>query len=217
MVVLMKRSRGNTSFKWIFCWFIIVLMLVFGVAFYMLLNMSPMVDELVVSDAEQYLNEQLSEVVLANMQGLDYSDFFDIQRDNNGKITNMNSNSVALNKVKFQILSDFNAKISHIGDRVIEFPITSLIPLDIFANLGPNIPITISYHGGVMMDFKSDFTSAGINQTKHTVDINCVTDAIVVLGGRTKTVEIVSVVPILDNIIVGDVPTTFLQLDNLIK
>ena len=63
--------------------------------------------------------------------------------------------------------------------------------------------------------FHNEFTAAGINQTLHriTIDIN-VTITILTLAG-TQDVEVDSSVIAAETVIVGQVPTTYIDMEEL--
>ena len=61
--------------------------------------------------------------------------------------------------------------------------------------------------------FVSGFETAGVNQTKHSVYLELISDMSVVLPGRTHAFSAISQVLIAESVLIGDVPNVYLQGD----
>ena len=65
------------------------------------------------------------------------------------------------------------------------------------------------------MDFKNNFTSAGVNQTKHEVFIKYNSEISMIFPGRITKAQVESVIPLTEAVIVGVVPNTYINLDGV--
>ncbi len=91
----------------------------------------------------------------------------------------------------------------------------SLIGTKFLSGLGPSIPIKLSISGTVTTKVRSEFESAGINQTIHRVYLE-VTCSVSILAPYDIIEEsIVNEVLLIENIIVGIVPTTYYNLEGM--
>ena len=69
--------------------------------------------------------------------------------------------------------------------------------------------------GTVKVFFKSDFKSVGINNTLHTIEMISEATVNLVLPGITQTMTVETQVPLVNAVIVGRVPDTYLNSDKL--
>ena len=94
-------------------------------------------------------------------------------------------------------------------------PQGSVILPELFSGCGPNLAVRVLAVRTSDAVFHNEFTAAGINQTLHriTIDIN-VTITILTLAG-TQDVEVDSSVIAAETVIVGQVPTTYIDMEEL--
>lgn len=77
------------------------------------------------------------------------------------------------------------------------------------------VKITISTTGSVETDLKSEFVAQGINQTLHRVylEVKCNVDILTPFENITK--EITNQVLLMENVIVGNTPNTYYNLEGM--
>lgn len=77
------------------------------------------------------------------------------------------------------------------------------------------VKITISTTGSVETDLKSEFIAQGINQTLHRVylEVKCNVDILTPFENTTK--EITNQVLLMENVIVGNTPNTYYNLEGM--
>lgn len=80
---------------------------------------------------------------------------------------------------------------------------------------GPGIKIKISSAGEVETDLRSEFTAQGINQTLHRVylQVKCKVNILTPFDNIEK--EITNQVLLVENVIVGNIPLTYYNLEGL--
>ena len=83
------------------------------------------------------------------------------------------------------------------------------------AGRGPGIKITISSVGDVETDLRSEFTSQGINQTLHRVylQVKCQVNILTPFDNMSR--EITNQVLLMENVIVGNIPNTYYNLEGM--
>ncbi|GHV16310.1 sporulation protein YunB [Clostridia bacterium] len=161
--------------------------------------------------ANKIINETIAECIMEEKVG--YSDLYILEKDENGNIKAETSNIVGMNNFKSKIHGALNEKFGNIKNSTISIPIGSLTNLDWFANHGPSIPVRLIFNGNIAMDFTNSFTSAGINQTKHSSALVTKTEIMIMLAGRTSVYYVENTIPIAETIILGDVPNSYLNFD----
>jgi len=90
-----------------------------------------------------------------------------------------------------------------------------LINSDLFSGRGPKIPIKIVPLGTVSTSFSNQFTAAGINQTRHQIMMDIVVDISILLPGYQTGTQVTTQVTIAETVIVGAVPDSYFQMQDL--
>ena len=82
----------------------------------------------------------------------------------------------------------------------------------LISGYGPDIRVKVIPVGTVTTDFKTEFISAGINQTRHRIYLEAKTQVKVVIPLTTSTKEVKAQIPICETIIVGEVPESYVNV-----
>lgn len=151
--------------------------------------------------------------IMAEQSG--YDNIINITKDDNGDILLIQTNSALINSIARQTVILAQHNISSLGEQGISVPIGSLSGIMFFSGKGPEIKIKILPVGTAESKFYSQFTEAGINQTKHTILIEIISDVSVIMPGVNATIQTVTDVVLCENIIVGKVPDTYLNSPSL--
>jgi len=83
------------------------------------------------------------------------------------------------------------------------------------AGRGPDIPIKMSTVGNVETDLVSQFSEAGINQTLHRIYLNVSCKVTILTPFNSIEENITNQVLIAEAVILGDVPSTYYNLNGL--
>ena len=62
------------------------------------------------------------------------------------------------------------------------------------------------------MEFSNSIVTAGINQTKHQINLNVIVDIDILIPWGTESAQVVTEVLIADTVVVGKVPDTYLTM-----
>ena len=129
-----------------------------------------------------------------------------ISYDESGNITSLTTNSAETNKLKSTIALDVLNGIEQFGTDGFTVPLGNLTDLVLLSGVGPRIPFRVIPYGSVQVDFRSEFSDAGINQTLHRIyiDVEMNLHAVSVVSG-VKTNVCTSVLAS-ETVIVGNVP-----------
>ena len=110
-----------------------------------------------------------------------------------------------------QILNIINDEILALDTADIGIPLGSLFLPEFFSGKGPAIPVHILSIRNSDATFESNFSQAGINQTLHRLNMIVSVDVSVLVMGETDSFTIHSEVVVAETVIIGDVPSTYLQ------
>lgn len=83
------------------------------------------------------------------------------------------------------------------------------------AGKGPGVKIKISSIGEVETDLRSEFTAQGINQTLHRVYLQVKCNINILTPFDNISREITNQVLLMENVIVGNIPNTYYNLEGI--
>ena len=133
------------------------------------------------------------------------------EKDLDGRITALKTNMSEVNRLKTEILNIINDEILALDTADIGIPLGSLFLPEFFSGKGPAIPVHILSIRNSDAAFESKFSQAGINQTLHQLTMLVSVDVSVLVMGQTAGFTVTTEVVVAETVIVGDVPSTYLQ------
>ena len=148
-------------------------------------------------------------------EGFEYNDIIAFEKDKDGKIIAVKTNSVLINRFKSKISSKIHKNLSSIDSENLSFSIGSIINSGIFVGKGPKISVEIAPYGAVTTEFISQFLSSGINQTNHRlyIKINVSFSVFIPFDKITENVE--TTICVAETLIIGDVPGAYTNVQNI--
>lgn len=149
------------------------------------------------------------------MAGLGYLDLITLDRDDNGEILALRANVIEMNKISSEISTVIQNKYSELEDMFIRIPIGNFTGNELLAGRGPKIEVKIVPVGSVSTDYKTEFISTGINQTRHRIYLEIKSKMTIVAPFTNKTVEVINNVNVAETVLIGNVPDTFYNLEGL--
>lgn len=166
------------------------------------------------SEARIVATTTINETIKNEFQNkISYDDIVSTKLDNEGNIIMLQANTVELNRIGSEIALAVQNRIQSKGTTGVKIPLGVLLKNDLFAYYGPKITFKMQPLGSVTTTYRSDFQSAGINQTRHVIYLDVTANVFVVIP-LANNITVTSSVPIAESIIVGKVPGTFVTLPN---
>jgi sporulation protein YunB len=156
----------------------------------------------------------INKTILEEFAGnISYEDLMKVSTDSEGKIVMLQADTIKLNKLSSQIAIDVQENIQDISSKGINtyVPLGVVLKNDFFAYMGPKIKFKMEPAGTAYTEYRSQFESAGINQTRHIIYIDVTIDIYVVIPLCRNSITVSSSIPIAESIIVGDVPNTYMN------
>ena len=145
-------------------------------------------------------------------EDLNYEDLFEIEKNSAGDIISIQARSPKINRLARELARLTQHNLESIEDEVISIAIGTFTGITLLIGVGPAINIPIKPIGVANCTFVSEFITAGINQILHKIYINIKVDIEVALPIYDLIVNVVSEILICENLIVGKVPETYLNL-----
>lgn len=204
----------NKRLKKLYYFFVIWLVAIITV-FSVIKFITPPFEKLCIEETRKLGTFVINDISTKVLKDVDYNDLIITSKDSNDNITMVKSNVILINILASDIAYKIQEKLSSLDKEELPIPIGILTGMKIFSGSGPNIYIKVMPVGSVLTNFKSDFISAGINQTIHRLylEVKCEV-SILTAYGSTET-NIVNQVLFAENIIVGQIPDSYYNLEGL--
>ena len=169
--------------------------------------------QIAVSDASDIVTVQINNAIADIMEEQDYSgDYFvSFEKSATGEVTAISSNMARINALSAQILHQV---VGATENRTIEIgiPLGNLTGISLLMGRGPNIPVQIVVLTSSRVEFNNSIVTAGINQTKHQINLEVIVDIDILVPWGTENAQVVTEILIADTIVVGQVPDTYLNV-----
>lgn len=193
---------------------VLVLSLLTGAGLYVRSNIVPLVTEKayysIRGEAVTALNDAYQKTV-DEMTSLGYSDFVTVTKDSNGKISFISVDMLKVNNVMSFISTVVLEEMQSIATDGVDVPLGAFSGILLLGDNGKDVNIEVETVGIAECNFRSDFETVGINQVRHTLYIDIVASANVVLPLYAKDVFCESSLLLCENVIVGEVPEFYLE------
>ena len=162
------------------------------------------------SIATRITNEETSKI----MNQYNYETFFNTERDTNGNVQMITADVLKMNQVISDIGNNIQNAIENSDDDTIYLSMGAMTGISVLSGFGPEIPIKIELSGNVETNVRSEFVAQGINQTIHRVYLDVKTNINILTTFSMIHKDIENQVIILENVIVGEIPRTYLNKIN---
>ncbi|MBQ3702442.1 MAG: sporulation protein YunB [Oscillospiraceae bacterium] len=166
-----------------------------------------------VSDACDIVTAQVNAVIAQMMaeENDNGENFVRLERNEAGEVTAVSSNMSHINALSAEIL---HRVIDATENRTLEVsvPLGNLTGVSLLMGRGPGVPVEIIMLTSSHVEFQNNVVTAGINQTKHQINLEVVVDIDVLIPWDTESAQVVTEVLIADVVVVGKVPETYLNM-----
>lgn len=203
-----KRSKKAKIFVWL-----LVVFVVLGLAlWYMYAVVNPVIVQTSEAKIKSLAQHTLTNAVLSVVSTNDvFNNLIKYQYNDNNEVSIISVNSYDANLMARQISNLAQTQLDSATATGVEVHLGAFTGISIFATSGPLVRVNLTPIGTVTVSFKSEFTSAGINQTLHKIFVNVQSSVYVVLPSANPKIDAATEVLITETVIVGKIPLTYLQ------
>ena len=202
------RRRGYRKYIFAFACFF----LLFVTEFLLIdARVRPFVRNTAVVQAQNYAATAAGAAVpqILKSEGADYSSLVEITRDSSGNIISLQTDAMRINRIKSAVNSSVAASLSGLDGKTLGVPIGSLTGLTLLNGRGPKLNAIISLTGSAQTHFINEFSSAGVNQTRHQIFLKTTVTLLIVFPTATVTTAYTMNMLVAETIIVGKVPLAY--------
>ena len=157
------------------------------------------------------LNETVEEVV---QDGLSWDALVRVTRDASGQVRLLQADTAAMNHLAARVSALAQEKLDGMENRAVQVPLGSALGLTLLAGAGPKITVRVLPVGAIAARFDTELQAAGINQTRHRILLTVTATVKLVIPTGAKTVEASTQVAVAESIIVGEVPQSFVDVED---
>ncbi len=205
----MRRQR---KIKWLFLMTVLFIMCGYGF-FFLEQVVKPAIASIGEIKAKSMVVQTINKAVRTKfLEELHSLDFLDIRTDENGRITLIQADSIAMTELSYDLAVQIQSDIRNIEEEKILVPIGTILGSQILSQVGPRVRMKVLPLGTSKVGFTTEFVDAGINQTKYKIYLKVESQAKVIVPFSTNGIKIDTELLVAEAVIVGDVPQTYIRV-----
>lgn len=205
-----KKLSNKAKIRIVFAVFLVVLLLLifyyFKIICPIIVNLS---QEKVRSIATSTISEVVGEVMMQD--NVEYDNLVKVTFASENKVEMIEIDTVEVNILIRQVTKLVQERFDNLGKEGLSISLGTFTGIPFLFGLGPNVDIELVPVGTVSTHVKSEFQTAGINQTLHRLNFIVNSNIGMVLPGMTQNFQTELEVLLCESIIVGDIPSVYLQ------
>ena len=193
------------------CVLLVCLVLVAGIMLRLDCKLRPAILEIALSDLETVVNNTIDQVCIQDAADgeITYSKLVQLQYDQNGKRQGLTTDMATLNVLRADMTRAIGQALGKVEEHPIQVPLGTAWGTALFSDLGPNIPVQVLSLESIAGYFESSFASAGINQTRHQIQMVLTVQVVLLLPGGTYDRTFTNKITVAESILMGDVPSHY--------
>lgn len=215
MESIYSRKKVKISKKYVNIVTIIIVALL--TVFFLIKTITPVFNNLCQSEAKATATKIVNDTIDDVMENYTYTDLVVINKDNDGKINSIHADTATLNKIVSNIATNIQKNIDSQENKDIYIRLGTFTGITLLSGRGPKVPIRISSIGNIDTNIKSEFESAGINQTIHRITLETKCEIQILTPFNTIVSSVEDKVILAENIVIGEIPESYFDIGNLLE
>lgn len=208
-VNIYKLRKKDKCFAFLLLFFIFVILYIRYLALPVVINNT---DAQLRSFATKSINYAVADTMNQNVS---YGDIITVIKDGNNDVSYIESNSVRINLLSKNMSKVVMANFLELSKRPVKISLGSFSGIAVLSGVGPKVAFEVNPYGEVLCSFRSNFESAGINQTYHKLYLIISIKVNVVFPFQKLQVDSASEVLLCETLIIGKIPEVYLNSGNL--
>lgn len=205
------RYLQFTGRQRVLIWLTVIFTLLLALTVAVVLHMKPVVVDLATARTSNAVNRIVVAAVndAVDSGRIDYEQLVDFDKDAEGHVTALRSNMAAFNRLQASIADDILQRMAEVSSTDLAIPIGTLTGSPLLAGRGPCLRVRMQSVGTATARFDNQFSSAGINQTRHRIILDVDVHVSILLPGLTTYTKVSNEISVAETVIVGGVPETY--------
>ncbi|MEW5920597.1 MAG: sporulation protein YunB [Bacillota bacterium] len=203
-------DRGVISF------IILCLLLYFLLESLMLMDrrLRPAIISLAEIKADLLATDAVNRAIMEKVaRGIFYQDLIAIKQDEQGRIIMAQVNTMEINRLMAETTIATQTALQEISDQEMKIPLGEVLNNYLLATYGPRIPVRLIPVGRVNTVLQDSFESAGINQVRHRIYLDVLSEVRIIIPFTAVEIEVHTTIPLADTIYPGEVPESVINLN----
>lgn len=175
----------------------------------------PNLEAVCASETKRYATQVLADSVgeVLSRHPYQYSDFATLLYDDSGNVTAVETMTEQVNRLQSAMLQSVQEHLTRCRDAELTVSLGTATGVWLFAGKGPEISVRLMPIGTASVKLVSELTSAGINQTCHTIRAEVTAEMQAAIPFSRTTAEVTYTCLLSETVIVGTVPESYLEFD----
>ena len=192
-------------------WLTLLVLALLAAAVSLLWHLKPVMTSMATARVSNMVNRIVSAAVNEAVENgqIDYNNFVIFDKDETGHITALRSNVAEVNRMQGMIADEILHRLSELSTSELEIPLGTLTGSALLAGRGPSLFVRMQAVGSASAAFRNQFTSAGINQTRHQIFLDVDVYMSILLPGMKTSTKVSNEIAVAETVIVGGVPDTY--------
>ena len=171
-----------------------------------------MVTDYAISAARDEVVPKVNAIVQDVMGDPEFADkpLVELERDANGAVTAIAANAAAINALSAEVLSRAVEATEQEAIRI-QIPVMNLLGSALFMNHGPSVSVDVTMLSSSTAGFRSELSSAGINQTRHQIFLELDVQLSFLMPWRGMETDVQTEILVSETVIVGQVPGSYMN------
>ncbi|MCH5202097.1 MAG: sporulation protein YunB [Oscillospiraceae bacterium] len=197
-----KKRRKYKKYIFLIIIFAVIITIIFEI------YIKPLQIKIMENRAKVIVEARVSKIAseVIDSSEYDYNNLLVKSTSERGVVTSLSVNSQAVNKLQNEFSDVFQNKIDDLISQHFSLPIGDLTNITMLAGKGPRINFNYDMTGSVNVELESSFTSTGINQTLHRLNMKVNAEIVFISQSYMENITISNDFAVSETVIVGNTP-----------
>ena len=197
-----KKRRKYKKYIFLIIIFAVIITIIFEI------YIKPLQIKIMENRAKVIVEARVSKIAseVIDSSEYDYNNLLVKSTSERGVVTSLSVNSQAVNKLQNEFSDVFQNKIDDLISQHFSLPIGDLTNITMLAGKGPRINFNYDMTGSVNVELESSFTSTGINQTLHRLNMKVNAEIVFISQSYMENITIRNDFAVSETVIVGNTP-----------
>ena len=207
----LHRVRGpKAAAKRLLLIVLAILMLLTGLTAWLCRQLKPVIRTVAEATLTSIVTKQAGNALSeTESSARSYEALVDFQYDRSGSLVAVSTDMDAAGALQSAVTNALTDSLSQLKEKTIQIPSGSLTGIPLLTGKGFSVPVTVESIISVTSDIRSELTEVGINQMLHRMEIVITTDITILVPGGSCTVEVESIVPLAESLLLGQVSESY--------